>query len=110
MPPRRSNPSRVGLVAITTAASASRTNTTPRIARFRRRSVKAGALLRGQHEQQAAVIVIGGKDVCLCRLGPVALRVHDHMLVQHAYAPLESGADVVVACLELQSEDLLGRA
>src|SRR5207244_11232800 len=42
-------------------------------------------------------------------LGPVPFGVHDHWLVQYPDTPLESGADVVVAGLELQAEHLLHR-
>ena len=76
------------------------------IERLRVREVKR-RLARGQDEQQAAVVVIGGEDVCLRRLGAVTFRVHGHGLVQNADAPLESGADVVIPVLELEPEDLV---
>ena len=70
----------------------------------------ASVQLRREDEQQAAVLVVRGEDVCLGGLGPVALGVHDHRLVEHAHAPLERRADVVVAVLELEPEDLPHRA
>ena len=70
--------------------------------------MRGGAGQRGrEHEQQPAVIVVGGEDVRLRRLGPVALRVHGDRLVQHPNAPLQGRADVVVAVLELQPEHLV---
>src|SRR5215211_7158136 len=106
MPPRRSRPRRVGLVAITTAAPTKSASTAPRIARLRLRSATA-ALPRREHEQQAPVVVVGGEDVRLRRLGAVALRVYHHLLVEHPHAPLERRADVVVAGLELEPQHLL---
>ena len=66
-------------------------------------------VLGSQNEQQAAVLVVRGEDVCLRRLRPVPFGVHDHWLVQHAHAPLESGADVVVTRLELEPQHLVHR-
>ena len=56
-----------------------------------------------EHQEQAAVVVVGGEDVRLRGLGAVALGVHGHRLVEHPHAPFEGGADVVVAAAELES-------
>ena len=76
------------------------------IERLRLREV-IGAQRGGEHEQQAAVVVVGGEDVRLRRFRPVPFRVHDHRLVQHPNAPLQSSADVIVAGLELEPEHLV---
>ena len=88
---------------ITSAAAPAAPTTSAMIARLRCAVGHRGR----QHEQQPAVVVVGGEDVRLRRLGPVAFGVHDHLLVEHAHAPLERGADVVVAVLELEPEHLV---
>ena len=53
-------------------------------------------LLRSQHEQQAAVVVVGREHVGHGVGGQVALGVHLHPLAQRSHAPLERGLDRVV--------------
>src|SRR5918912_3589775 len=111
IPPFRSSPRRVALVAMTTAASARSAATRARIERFRRREgTRAPPLqLRRQDEQEATVLVIRREDVRLGGFRAVALGVDGHRLVEHTDPPLEGGADVVVAVLELEPEHLLDR-
>src|SRR5215217_777127 len=71
------------------------------------RSSWCGWSSRGQHEEQAAVVVIGGEDVSLRSLGTVPFGVHDHRLVEDANPPLERGGDVVASLVELELEDLV---
>ena len=52
-------------------------------------------LLRGQDQQEAAVVVVGGEDVGHCLGGKIALGVHLHPPPERAHAPLERGADRV---------------
>src|SRR3954453_16724908 len=94
---------------ITSAASASSATTTSRIRPLRWRMLTS-RLPRREDDQQAAVVVVRGKDVSLRRLRPVALRMDHHGLVEHADAPLERRADVVVAVLKVEPEHLLHRA
>src|SRR4051812_23962022 len=75
---------------------------------FGRRS--GSGALRRQDEQQSPVVVVRRKDVGLRRLRPVALRVNGNRLVEHAHAPLERCADVVVAALEVEPQHFLDRA
>src|SRR5271167_3332519 len=77
---------------------------------LRRRSVisAVSSLLVGrQHEQQPAIIVIGGKHVRLRARGDVALAGDLDRLVERPHPPLEHGRDRVVAILEAQPEHLL---
>src|SRR4051812_47747913 len=90
------------------AAPASSRTTRARIDRFRLRLLTR-ELLGRQDEQQPAIVVVGGKDVGLGRLGAVALRVHHYRLVEHPHSPLEDGAYVVVPRLELEPEHVRDR-
>src|SRR4051812_29881481 len=110
VPPLRSSPSLVGFVRITAAAPARTTRTRPRIDRLRVRLLIARRSLRCQHEQQSAVVVVGGEDVGFGRFGTIALGVHHHRLVEHPHSPLERGPDVVVPGLELEAQDLRHRS
>src|SRR5688500_1326578 len=93
---------------ITARDAASNPTTSAMIRRLRRRSVigRGAALARSQDEQEPTVLVVRREDVCLRRFGTIAFRVHDDRLVEHPNAPLERGADVVVAILELEAENL----
>src|SRR3954447_12628739 len=89
VPPFRSRPSLVGLVRISMAAAASTRATRARMERLRVRLLIArSSRLGSEDEQQSPVVVVGGEYVCLGRLGPVALGVHHHRLVQHSHSPL----------------------
>src|SRR3954449_3286372 len=107
-PPLRSRPRRVGLLAMTSTEAAISANTTSSTNPLRRELV-IGSGLRGEDEQQAAVLVVGREYVRLRGLGAVALSVHGHGLVEHPNAPLERRADVVVAVLEGEAEHVLHR-
>src|SRR3954447_20682431 len=107
-PPLRSSPSRVGLVVMISADSNTSASTTSSTKALRRELVIASGL-RSEHEQQAAVLVVGREDVRLRGLGAVALGMHGHGLVEHPHAPLERRADVVVAVLEGQAEHVAHR-
>src|ERR671932_1125563 len=110
-PPFGSAPRGGAWVAIPPAESASSAATRARIERFRRREVtRAPPLqLRRQDEQEATVLVIRREDVRLGGFRAVALGMDGHRLVEHTDPPLEGGADVVVAVLELEPEHLLDR-
>src|SRR3954451_625643 len=96
---------------ITSSAIPSATSTRPRTIRLRFFVIKVVLWLRGrQDEQQSAVVVVCREDVGLRPLRPVSLRVNGDRLVENAHSPLERGADVVVARLELEAEHLLHRA
>src|SRR5436305_2384579 len=96
---------------MTASAATSSAATSPRITKLRLRLAKRRPLPRGQDEQETAVLVVGREDVRLGRLGAVALGVHRDRLVEHAHAPLERRADVVVAAvLPLEPEHLLNGA
>src|SRR5215208_7956421 len=94
-----------------TSSDAISSPATSRMIRKLRRAAVIGwsGSARSQDEQQAAVVVVGREDVRLCRLRAVALGVDGDLLVEDADAPLQRGADVVVAVLELQPQDLLDR-
>src|SRR4051812_4835909 len=93
---------------ITSSAITSATTTRPRTIRLRFFVIKVVLWLRGrQDEQQPAVVVVCGEDVSLRPLRPVSLRMNGDRLVENAHSPLERGADVVVAALELEPEHLL---
>src|SRR5256714_13388977 len=94
-PPLRSRPRRVGLLAMTSAEAAISANTTSSTNPLRRELV-IGSGLRGEDEQQAAVLVVGREYVRLRRLGAVALRGHRPRLVEHPEPPLAPRADVGV--------------
>src|SRR2546430_7751086 len=102
-PHLRSRPRRVGLLAMTSAEAAISANTTSSTNPLRRELV-IGSGLRGEDEQQAAVLVVGREYVRLRRLGAVALGVHSHGHLEHPHAPFERRADVVVAVLEGEAE------
>src|SRR4051812_48945757 len=95
---------------IMSIAAASRPMTSARTARLRWRVLTWPRLPRREDDQQAAVVVVGREDVRLRGLGAVALGMDGHRLVEHPPAPLEGGADVIVAVVELEAEHLLDRA
>src|SRR6187200_2820318 len=107
-PPLRSSPSRVGFVAMTASEPASRPATRSRTRRLRRRSVMGARLFRGsQHEEQPAVLVVGGEEVGRGAGREIAFGVDLDRLAERTDAPLEDGADRVVAVGELEPEDVL---
>src|SRR5215218_149971 len=71
--------------------------------------VRVPRLPRRENEQQAAVVVVRGEDVCYRRLWPVSLRVDHDRLVENPNAPLKSRGDVVAPAFELEAEDVAGR-
>src|SRR5689334_4937734 len=88
------------------ADSASSAPTIASTIRLRRRSVIS---VRCQDEQKPAIVVVGGKDVCGCRLRPVSLRMDGNRLLQHAHPPFECCADRIAVFLELEVEEFLDR-
>src|SRR3954452_11857594 len=83
--------------------------TISRTRRWRRRSdigewCEDSLLRRRQHKQKAAVVVIGGKQVCDGLRREVALGIDGDALAELADAPLEHGADVVLPALEVEPE------
>src|SRR5680860_608218 len=90
------------------------TSTRPMIERLRLREVmsvgfRAGLAWR-QHQQQATVVVIRGKDVGHGGLRSVSLRIDHDWLAENPNAPLERCGDVVASVFELESENVARRA
>src|SRR5919107_4675898 len=112
MPPLRSRPWRVCLVSATASEPASRTPTSTRMKKLRRRSVMSLArslLLRGQDEEEPAVVVVGREQVGR-RLGrEVALGVDLDRLAELPHPPFEHGRPRVLVVGEPQTEPLAGR-
>src|SRR5918995_894888 len=78
-PPWRSRPSLVSLVKMTASDAAIRPTTVSRTKMLRRRSdMRAGdsLLRRGEHEQEPAVLIVGGEHVRDRLGGQIALRVY----------------------------------
>src|SRR3954451_13669873 len=94
--------------------------TSSRMKRERRRSDIRGwdegysarwpLLGRRQHEEKPAVVIVGREQVSDGTGRKVALGVDAHRLAELAHAPLEHRAHVVLAVLELEAEDVDGRA
>src|SRR3954447_26517707 len=111
MPPRRSRPSWVFFASGPPGAmiASERSSSAPTIAstiRLRRRSVIS---VRCQDEQQPAIVVVGGEDVCGCRLWPVSLCMDGNRLLEDAHPPFEGSADRIAVVGELQVENFLDR-
>src|SRR3954449_88484 len=88
------------------ADSASSAPTIASTIRLRRRSVIS---VRCQDEQQPAIVVVGGEDVCGCRLWSVSLRMDGNWLLEDAHPPFEGSADRIPVVGELQVENFLDR-
>src|SRR5438128_2392972 len=110
-PPFRSRPRRVFLNAIAAAEPAIRPATSNRMRKLRRRSAIALArlLLRRQHEQQPAVVVVIGEHVGQGARGDVTCSTHPHRHLQRAHTPLEHLADGIIAVGKLEPEHLRHR-
>src|SRR4051794_36350591 len=90
---------------MTVSDAASRPATSSRIRTLRRRSFMR--LLGGrQDEQQAAVVVVGRKEVGGRARGQIALRVHLDGLAERPDAPLQHGPDRILPLGEAEAQDL----
>src|SRR4051794_2540069 len=91
---------------IIASETTSRNPTIASTIRLRRRSVIS---VRRQDEQQPAIVVVGGEDVCGGRLGPVTLCMHRNRLLEDAHPPFECCADRIAVLGELEVENFLDR-
>src|SRR5215210_4286578 len=90
--------------------TASRMKPLRRRSDMRREGTDPGGLGgRGQHDEQAPVVVVGGEQVGGRPGGEIALGMDLDRLLAYAHAPLQRGGDVVGLVLPPQSEDLVDR-
>src|ERR1700755_610790 len=66
----------------------------------------ARLLRRGQHEQQTAVIIVGREEIGDGLGREIALGMNRNALSEAAHAPFERHADVILAAVEVQAEDV----
>src|SRR5579862_5470813 len=115
-PPWRSRPRRVffafttpGMPAVTISDTSTRAMTKTRTKLLRARSLMAngeGSARRGEHEQEAAVVVVGREEVRGGPRGQVRFGAQHGGLAQRAHPPLEHGRDVVLVVVETQVQGL----